>query len=164
MHLTKQVINESNRYKTPFLLIDLERVKKKYNYIKSNLPGIEIFYSMKANAHPRIIETLINEGASFDITSDAELRLLNKHSLSLEKITCLNPIKSPEFLKKLYQNKINILAYDSFDEVDKIVKYAPGTKVVLRIVVDNEGSDWPLTKNVGILAPLLTQVALHLHH
>lgn len=150
MTLTQKIIEASNQFKTPFLLVDLNQVRKNYHNIQKNLPGIEIFYSMKANDHPQIVEALVKEKASFDITSEKELNLLNKYSYSTEKITCLNPIKSPEFIKKLYKNKINIMAYDSFDEIDKIAKYAPGSKLVLRIVVDNEGSDWPLTKKYGV--------------
>ncbi|OGH19993.1 MAG: hypothetical protein A3D74_03805 [Candidatus Levybacteria bacterium RIFCSPHIGHO2_02_FULL_37_13] len=150
MKLNKQIINKSNQFKTPFLLVDLKQVSKHYNNIKKNLSGVEVFYSMKANDHPRIVETLVKENASFDITSERELNSLNKNSLSSKKITCLNPIKSPEFLKRLFENKITIMAYDSFDEVDKIARYAPGSKLVLRIVVDNEGSDWPLTKKYGV--------------
>ena len=150
MKLTKHVINTSNKLQTPFLLVDLHHIKQNYHNIQKNLFGIEIFYSMKANAHPRIIDTLLKEGAAFDITSEDELNLLSKYSLSREKITCLNPIKSPDFLKKLYKNKITVLAYDSFDEVDKIATYAPVSKLVLRIVVNNEGSDWPLTKKYGV--------------
>jgi ornithine decarboxylase len=150
MNLTKQIINISSQFKTPFLLVDLKKVSKHYNNIQKILSGVEVFYSMKANDHPRIVEALVKENASFDITSEKELNLLNKFNLSSKKITCLNPIKSPEFLKKLFGNKINIMAYDSFDEVDKIARYAPGSKLVLRIVVDNEGSDWPLTKKYGV--------------
>lgn len=150
MKLTKKIIEISKKYKTPFLLVDLDQIIKNYYNIQKNLPNVEVFYSMKANDHPRIVETLVKENASFDITSEKELNLLNTYNFSSEKITCLNPIKSPEFLKKLYKNKITIMAYDSLDEVDKIAKYAPGSKLVIRIVVDNEGSDWPLTKKYGV--------------
>lgn len=150
MKLTKRIIHTSNKFKTPFLLVDLQQVKKNYQVIKKNMPDIEVFYSMKANAHPRIIDTLVEEKASFDITSEQELNLLAKYNLPKEKIICLNPIKSPEFLKKLHKEKISVLAFDSLEEVDKIAQYAPHSKLVLRIVVDNEGSDWPLTKKYGV--------------
>ncbi|HSW96756.1 MAG TPA: type III PLP-dependent enzyme [Candidatus Saccharimonadales bacterium] len=150
MKLTKKIINSSKVYKTPFLLIDLQQVRKNYRTIQKGLPDIEVFYSMKANAHPKIIEALVKEKASFDITSEEELKLLSKYNLPDEKIICLNPIKSPQFLKTLHKEKVSVLAFDSFEEVDKIAQYARGSKVVLRIVVDNEGSDWPLTKKYGI--------------
>lgn len=158
MKLTKKIIDISNQYRTPFLLVDLNHIEEKYAEIRRNLPGIEVFYSMKANAHPRIVETLVKENASFDITSEAELNLLDKNKVPPERITCLNPIKSIDFLKRLHRSKITVLAYDSFDEVDKIAMHAPGSKLVLRIVVDNEGSDWPLTKKYGVDAA----AAIHL--
>lgn len=150
MKLTKKLLNHSKTIDTPFLLIDLSQVKKNYRRIQKNLPGIEIFYSMKANAHSKIIKSLVDEGASFDITSEKELQQILPFKIPTKKIICLNPIKSPRFLQTLHKENIEILAYDSFEEVDKIAKYAPNSQLVLRIVVDNEGSDWPLTKKYGV--------------
>lgn len=150
MKLTKKILQLSNKYKTPFLIVDTEQIKKNYHAIENSLPGVEIFYSMKANNHPRIVKSLLQEGASFDITSEEELKLLDNFNTPAEKLMCFNPIKSPGFLQTLATKKVDTLAYDSYDEVDKIAKFAPGSKLVLRIVIDNQGSDWPLTKKYGV--------------
>lgn len=150
MKLTKEFIQKTKIFQTPFLAINLKKIIENYGKIKKSLSGVEVFYSVKANDHPKIIQVLASAGASFDVTSAKELESVLRFRVPHSKITCLNPIKSPEFLATLKKNKINTLAFDSFDEVEKISKYAPGSKVILRIVVNNEGSDWPLTKKYGV--------------
>lgn len=150
MKLTRQTIDRSKQFPTPFLLVDLEQVRRNYRKIKEGIQGAEVFYAMKANSHPQILEALAKENASFEIASLSELVLLRDLHIPPEKIICFNPIKAPKFLKEMDKQKIRVMAYDSKDEVDKIAQYAPESKLVLRIVVDNEGSDWPLIKKFGV--------------
>jgi len=50
----------------------------------------------------------------------------------------------------MLKENVEVIAFDSTYEVDKILTYAPNSKLVLRLVVSNEGSDWPLTKKFGV--------------
>lgn len=150
MKLTPKLIEISKRYPTPSLLFSLSRIKKNYREIKDSIKDVEVFYAVKANDHPKILQTLIQEESSFEISSLNELKSLLKFKVPPSKIACLNPIKSPELLVEMNKNEIEVMAFDSFEEVDKIAKYAPRSKVVLRISVNNEGSDWPLTRKFGV--------------
>ena len=150
MILTRNIIEISKKYQTPCLLFSLNRIIKNYREIKHSIHGVEIFYAVKANDHPRILKTLDEEGSSFEISSLNELKSLLKLKVSASKIICLNPVKSPDFLMQMDKNNIEIMAFDSTDEIDKIAKFAQNSKVVLRVSVNNEGSDWPLTKKFGV--------------
>ena len=150
MKLTKDIVKQSKQYKTPFLLVDLQRVRQNYRNIRKHFPGIVVYYAMKANDHPKILEVLDKEGASFEISSLNELKRLLSLDISTEKIMCLNSVKSPEFLLEMTKHNIKTMAYDSTEEIDKIAKHVPNARVILRIIVDNEGSDWPLTKKFGV--------------
>ncbi len=150
MKITRRVIEYAQRYPTPFLLVDLHHVRENFRKIKKGISNCEVFYAIKANDNPAIIKELLKEEASFEVTSLNELKLLQKFKVSPEKIICLNPIKTPELLQALYKYDVKIMALDSFEEIDKIAKNAPESDIVLRIAVDNEGSDWPLTKKFGV--------------
>lgn len=152
MKLTKDFIKKTKNLPTPFLMMDLEQIRKNYHRIQKSIDGVEVYYSIKANDDLRIVETLVKEGCSFDVSSLKELQMLIKLKVSPDRIKCFHPIKNAEFLKALYKYGVDRLAFDSLDEVDKIAKYAPNSKVVLRVIVDNEGSDWPLTKKFGVEA------------
>lgn len=142
----------SSRYKTPFLLVDMDSIRRKYNNLRDIFQGVEIYYAMKANPHPKILQLLTIANAGFEVTSQAELEQLLKLKVPPQKIISLNPIKAPEFIRFAHQKGVDIFAFDSFEEVDKISAVAPKSKLVLRIMVDNTGSDWPLTRKFGIPA------------
>ena len=152
MKLTKSFIEKTRHLPTPFLMVDLEQIKKNFHNIQKSIKGIEVYYSIKANDHPKIVETLAKEGSFFDVSSLRELQMLIKLGVSKDRIKCFHPIKNQEFLTELYTYGVDRLAFDSKDELDKIATYAPGSKVILRVVVDNKDSDWPLTKKFGVNA------------
>ncbi len=150
MKLTKEIINLSKNRQTPFLAVDLNRILENYRRVRNSINGVEVFYAIKANDHPRIVQVLAKEGSSFEISSLNELKMLKDLKVPSKRIICMNPIKSVEFLSKMNSQGVELMAYDSTDEIDKIKKYAPHAKIILRISVSNEGSDWPLTKKFGV--------------
>lgn len=150
MKFGKVLISKTKEYETPFLVVDLKKVAANYRKLKKTMPDVDVFYSVKANDHENILRVLAKEGCSFEIASLKELQSLLSLGVPPERIVCFHSIKSPEFLKALKASNVNVLAFDSLHEVDKIAQYAPGSDVVLRIVVNNEGSEWPLTKKFGV--------------
>ncbi|KKQ52265.1 hypothetical protein A2865_02335 [Candidatus Woesebacteria bacterium RIFCSPHIGHO2_01_FULL_39_17] len=150
MRLNKTFLEKLKKIKTPFIIYDLNRIRKNYEEIAKVFHGIDIYYAMKCNSHLKIINLLKDLGSGFEVASVNESIQLLKQNVSPTKIICMHPIKSPEFLKFLRKNNIWVMAADSYEEVDKISKYAPGSKVVARIAVDNEGSEWKLTGKFGI--------------
>ena len=150
MKVDKQFFKKTRHLKTPFLVYDLEEIENNYRNISQFFPGLRIYYAMKCNPDAAFIDLLNKMNAGFEIASMAEAEQLLKQDVDPDNIICLHPIKSPEFLQYMAQHQINILAVDSFEEVDKISKYSPASKVLIRVVVDNEGSSWHLNGKYGI--------------
>src|SRR3989344_1523264 len=150
VQLASEFLSSHKNISTPFLLMDLNILRRTYKNLKNLLSGVEVFYAMKANDHPVICKTLLEEKASFEVSSLNETRKLVDLGVNPENIFCLNPIKSPEFLSWMSEKKIRVLAIDSYDEVDKIAKYAPTSKVVVRITVPESGSTFPLGNRYGV--------------
>ncbi len=150
MLFTKKFITDTKKLKTPFIVIDLNILRKNYRAIKKSVKGVEVFYAVKANDHIEVLKVLQEEGSSFEISSLQELKKLLKLGVPPQKIMCLNSIKNPEFLLYMHKIGVELMAFDSTDEIDKIAQYAPNSKLILRINVTNEGSDWPLTKKFGV--------------
>jgi ornithine decarboxylase len=135
---------------TPCLVIDLEQVRENYQQIHRAFPGVAIHYAMKCNSDPGIIGALNSLGSGFEIASIGEARQLIELGVKPHNIICMHPIKSPEFLTYLYDHQVEVMAIDSLDEVDKIARYAPGSKLVVRVDVANEGSGWHLNGKYGL--------------
>lgn len=115
-----------------------------------DLGGIEIFYAMKANDELEILKVLRDLDSGFEVASLSELDKLKTLHIKSDRIMCMHPIKNPEFIKKLRDEGVSVLAADSKEELDKIFNLFPSAQVLLRLEVGNKGSDWPLTGKFGL--------------
>ncbi|MCL5421309.1 MAG: type III PLP-dependent enzyme [Nitrospirae bacterium] len=134
----------------PYLLIDKEVVKEKVSTIGRNIRNSKVFYAVKANPDMEVLRFLNSLGVGFEIASEGELQILAALGVGPERIITSNPIKTLKFLEKAVPYGINFFAYDSIAEVEKLVRYAPGCNVYVRLSVPNEGSEWPLSKKFGV--------------
>lgn len=137
-------------YPTPFLLVDLDKVRQKYRLLRAALPGVEIFYAMKPNPESRIIAALLDEGCGVEVASPAELCQVLSLGARPSHIITSNPVKAPPFLRTLHTHNVRRMAFDSPVEVDKIAQHAPGSQVYLRLKTDNTGAEWPLSDKFGV--------------
>ncbi len=139
-------------FPTPFLLVDLEKVRAKFNALQGELPGVSLFYALKANPAARIVAALLDEACGMEVTSPAELSQVLDQGGAPAGIISSNPIKTPAFLSLLHEQGVRRLAFDSTVEVDKIARWAPGSELYLRIQTDNTGAAWPLSHKFGVPA------------
>lgn len=151
MKLSSEFINSQAKIaKTPFLLTDLNRITYNYNRLQKALPGTIIHYSIKSNNDPHLITHLNHIGSHFDVATWEEIKLTRKLQITPNKLVYSTPIKKAEYIDKAYNSGIRQFAFDSDEEVKKIAKYAPQSQVILRILVESEGSQCPMFKKFGV--------------
>jgi ornithine decarboxylase len=134
----------------PYLLIDRDIMHEKVREIGKNIRNAKVFYAVKANPDREVCRFLAEHGLGFEIASEGELRILAEIGVAPERIITSNPMKTFRFMEEAVAYGVNYFAYDSKAEVDKMVSYAPGANVYVRLVVPNEGSEWPLSKKFGV--------------
>src|SRR5262252_2921699 len=81
-------------YDRPFLLIDSNIIREKARRFVAAMPRVRPHYAVKANPDPRVLRTLIEEGAGFEIASIAELDLLLSLGVPAAEVFFSNPMKS----------------------------------------------------------------------
>lgn len=64
---------------TPFLVVDTGMVDEAYNDLTQKFPTAKIYYAVKANPAPEIINLLKDKGSNFDIASIYELDRVLEH-------------------------------------------------------------------------------------
>lgn len=143
---------------TPLFVVDHEVLRKNYREFTSQLPRVQAYYAVKANSDPEIVRTLYRAGASFDVASIAEFRLVYENIKSLppqacqdyiwDKIIYANPIKDNETLVELDTYK-PLVTYDNYVEITKVKKCAPHAGLMLRIRVPNTGAVVELSSKFG---------------
>eukprot|EP00736_Rhodelphis_marinus_P007417 Rmarinus@m.11871 len=123
-----------------FYVVDLGKVVHQYERWISNLPRVKPYYAVKCNPDRGILQTLAELGAGFDCASKAELQAV----LDLDgpcgtpDILYANPIKMCNHLKFATKNGVDIMTFDSEDELIKISMHAPNAKLVLRLYTTDE--------------------------
>ncbi|MGO8836080.1 MAG: type III PLP-dependent enzyme [Limisphaerales bacterium] len=148
----------AQKHGTPVVVIDHAVIRKNYAGFKKHLPKVQCYFAVKANAEPAIVRTLYRAGASFDVASLPEFMLVYENIKKLparqqqdfiwDKIIYANPTKPKETLLALDRYK-PLVTYDNLNELKKIRQYAPHAGVVLRLQVDNTGSQCELSSKFG---------------
>ena len=152
----------ARKHGTPLLVIDHDVVRSNFAAFRKHLPRVQPYYAVKANSEPEVVRTLYRAGASFDVASMPEFKLVYEHVAKLpaarqqdwiwDKIVYSHPIKDNETLRQLDRYK-PLVAYDNLDEIAKIRKHAPQAGLVLRIGVPNTGSMVELGSKFGCPPP-----------
>jgi ornithine decarboxylase len=143
---------------TPLFVVDHDQLRRNYAQFKRYLPRIQAYYAVKANPDPFIVKTLYEAGASFDVASMPEFRIVHQYIQHLpdkerqawiwDKIIYANPTKTDEALQELNQYK-PLVTYDNYEEIKKIKKHAPLAGLALRIKVPNTGAMVELSSKFG---------------
>ena len=144
----KQFLAERWR-QTPFLALDLDLVVERYRLLKEALPAVDIHYAVKANPADKIIAALHHEGSYFDVASTAELDGCAKLNIPAARMSYGHTIKKECDIARAHAAGIDLFAFDSEGELEKIARAAPGSKVFCRIVTTGDSADWPLSTKFG---------------
>jgi ornithine decarboxylase len=146
------------KHGTPLFVVDHDEIRRSYAAFRKYLPRVQVYYAVKANPDPAIVKTLFDAGASFDVASMPEFRIVHEYIKDLpdkqrqdwiwDKIIYANPIKAIETLRELNQYK-PLVTFDNSEEIKKIKKYAPQAGLALRLRVPNTGAMVELSSKFG---------------
>ena len=140
---------DGERPETPCLVVDLDIVAENYRALRTALPRARVYYAVKANPAPPILDRLHALGASFDTASIPEIERCLAIGARPEDISFGNTIKKERDIARAYDLGIRLFAFDSTAELDKLARAAPGARVYGRILMSGEGADWPLSEKFG---------------
>jgi ornithine decarboxylase len=156
-------------HRTPYLLIDLDRVEAAYLNLATTLGADAIHYAMKCNPDLRVLATLHRLGCGFEIASYPELARLLAIGVDGSEVLYSNPVKPVDHIRAAYRAGCRRFAFDGRAELAKLAEYAPGSSVYVRLRVKTASSSGvPSEGKFGVdgrlAAELLREsVALGLH-
>ena len=148
----------AKKHGTPLFVVDHDELRRNYATFKKLLPRVQAYYAVKANPDPAIVKTLFDAGASFDVASMPEFKIVHRYIKHMpakqrqdwiwDKIIYANPIKADETLRELNPYK-PLVTYDNAEEIRKIKKHAPNAGLALRLKVPNTGAMVELSSKCG---------------
>ncbi len=153
----------ANREDGPRLVVDLDVVRDNYLGFANALPDTRVFYAVKANPAPEILNLLADLGSCFDTASIAEIELALAAGAPPDRVSFGNTIKKERDIARAHALGIGLFAVDCEAEVDKIARAAPGAKVFCRILCDGAGAEWPLSRKFGCAPEMALSVLERAH-
>ncbi len=147
----------------PCMVLDLDVVRDNYMTFARTLPDTRVFYAVKANPAPEVLKLLADLGSSFDTASVAEIEMALDAGAGPERISFGNTIKKERDIARAHEIGVDLFAVDCVEEVEKIARAAPGSKVFCRVLCDGSGAEWPLSKKFGCVPEMAPDVLEHAH-
>jgi diaminopimelate decarboxylase/spermidine synthase len=134
---------------TPYLTIDLDRVRKNFHTVQAALPDARVRYAVKANPAEPILRLLAAEGAAFDVASVGEIDACASAAIDGRLLTFGNTVKKPSEIARALSRGVRRFTFDTQDGVAAIARHAPGSGVECRIAPAFPSSVTPFGHKFG---------------
>jgi ornithine decarboxylase len=134
---------------TPCLVLDVDRVEANFHALQHTLPLARIYYAVKANPARPVLERLVQLSSFFDAAGWEEVSACLDAGARPEAISFGNTIKKVSAIRQAYERGVSLYAFDSQEELEKLARHAPGARVYCRLLVENAGAEWPLSRKFG---------------
>lgn len=114
----------------------------------------DVFYAVKANPSPWVIETLVENGVtSFDVASVPEIELVAQHAPG-SRMAFMHPVKSRAAIAAAYfDHGVRTFSLDTHEELQKILEATGGANdlsLIVRLGVQTEGASYSLSGKFGV--------------
>ena len=134
---------------TPCLVVDTDVVAARAREFGAAFPGALVRYAVKANPAPPVLDALVAAGIGFDVAGPAELELCLGRGAAPADIAYGNPIKKPRDIAFAFDRGVREFTSDAPADVDQLGRYAPGSAVSIRVVLDAPDSATPFGRKFG---------------
>ena len=134
-----------------FYIGDYSMIKNAYEKFRQNIPRAEIFYAIKCNTNPELLEYLSKiPGIGFDCASLSEISLALNLSITKENIVFSNPCRGINHLKFAKKVDVKLLSFDGKAELIKIKEIFPEAELLIRIIPEDEVLNVTMIDKYGV--------------
>ncbi|MCL1876374.1 MAG: type III PLP-dependent enzyme [Synergistaceae bacterium] len=148
---------------TPFIMIDLDIVARKYDDLRNALPQSDVYYAVKANPEVEVLKLLAEKGSYFDVATIYEIDLVLGLGIDPSRISLGNTIKKASDIAYAYSKGVRLFVTDCESDARKIAENAPGSQVFCRILSEGIGASWPLSRKFGCYPDMALEVLTLAH-
>jgi ornithine decarboxylase len=134
---------------TPLLVIDCRAIREQYGKLKRALPGVTLYYALKPLPHAAVVAELRDIGASFDVATAGEIRLVRNEGVTAERCIQTHPVKSEAEIRAALRFGIRTFVADNPDEIRKFVPFRKRATLLLRVSFRNPAAVVDLSRKFG---------------
>ena len=172
-HVRSLVIQKKILYKAfcdehlmePYVVIDLNKVNEAYTLWNKHLSQVQVYYAMKCNPHPSILQRMNELGVRYDCASKQEIQAALQHTTA-DHILYANPCKFSNHIEYAKDMGVGMTVIDCECEMRKMKEMYPKCHLLLRIAVNDTSSQCQLSSKFGCKMfemPALLALAKELH-
>jgi len=135
---TDRLIELADVYGTPLYVYALDRVREAHGRLRTALPGDHLYYSLKANPHPRLVAELGRLGCGAEVSSPGELRAAAAAGVVPERCLYTGPGKTGSEIEQAIRAGVATFSVESLVDLDRVERAARscGTRVDVLVRVN----------------------------
>ncbi len=139
----EQLVNRSmlrlaQEYGTPLYLYDRQSIVSQFHAVDSAFRDafshVRVFYALKANSNPAIVELLKSQGAGAEVVSGGEVVLARRCGVPASDIIFTSSSKSPDELDLAVREGV-VVNVDSRDELEQLQQVAARLNRLVRMSI-----------------------------
>ncbi|KAM6914140.1 ornithine decarboxylase-like [Lycodopsis pacificus] len=133
----------------PFYVASLDSIFERHLRWRTNLPRVTPFYAVKCNNDASVLRMMSALDTGFDCASKGEIQLMLSLGVTPDKIIYTHTTKPLSHIKYACTHGVDMMTFDSEEELLKISLSHAKAKLVLRIAVDDSASKIRLSLKFG---------------
>ena len=140
----------AERHGTPLLVLRPHLVARRYRQLTARLAGFRLHYAVKASPHPVVLSTIAICGGGFDVATSAEIALLQRLGLPMDRCIHTNPIKKPVDIDAAYAAGIRTFVVENACEAQKFAGRPADIELLVRLAFRNPAAKSDLSSKFGV--------------
>jgi ornithine decarboxylase len=137
------------RYGSPLFIIDAGRLRAQYRQLAAALPHVDLHYALKPLPHAAVIQTLLDEGAFFDLATSGEVDLVQRCGVAAERCIHTHPIKRDSDIRTALDYGVTVFVVDNPDELRKFAKFRSRASLLIRVSFRSPDAVCDLSRKFG---------------
>jgi len=121
-------------YQGPTYVYDLDILRDRIAVMQKNLPEVKLFYAMKANSHPKVLETLKQMNCGVDVVSLGEILKAHKHGIDPKNMIYSGVGKTHKELRQAIELQVGQINVESVPELRRIAEIAGAMSKKISVV------------------------------
>ncbi|WP_448569501.1 type III PLP-dependent enzyme [Thalassotalea ganghwensis] len=137
------------QFGSPLMVLDCDVIRQQYWALQQALPNVDLHYALKPLPHLAVVETLLAEGAFFDLATNGEVDLVAAAGVPSCRTIQTHPIKRHSDIAHALAYGCNVFVVDNINEIDKFIPFKDEVELLIRVSFPNADVLADLSKKFG---------------
>jgi len=146
------------RHGAPLLILNCNAVRRQFQLLSAALPGVTLHYALKPLPHAAVVQTLLEEGANFDLATNGEVDMVRAAGVPAKNTIHSHPIKRDSDIRHALEYGCSTFVVDSIHELEKFIPHRDDAEVLVRLSFRNASAYADLSKKFGCTPPKAIEI------